>query len=94
MKQAIAGRSEQPMNPRGANFDDDARTQIEVSENSVGGAAVLGILFQREAETGPLRQPWKAFWPQNRARTSHLQTASVGANLIQDSKWKFASNTI
>ena len=35
---------------RGANFDDAAGTQTDVSENSVGEAAVSGILCQREAE--------------------------------------------
>ena len=35
---------------RGANFDDDAGAQAEVSENSVGESAVSGILCQREAE--------------------------------------------
>ena len=34
----------------GANFDDDAGAQAEVSENSVGEAANSRILFQREAE--------------------------------------------
>jgi hypothetical protein len=36
---------------RGAKFDDDdAETQVEVSKNSVGKAALLRILSQREAE--------------------------------------------